>query len=357
LNYARVERLLRRHDGTVCGVGLRDESPGAHGRTVEALAPVVINATGAWADEVRGWVAGAPRLRPLRGSHLLFPGARLPLNCAVSFLHPTDGRPVFAVPWEGLTLLGTTDVDHAASLAAEPRISAAERDYLLDAAAHAFPTLSLSEDDVQATFAGVRPVVDTGQADPSRESREHVLWDEHGMLTVTGGKLTTFRLMARQALRAVRARLPSHPRLDTRQPLFRSASPAGELDSRLTPAQLGRLAGRLGEDAWALLEETPDEELEPIGPTPVLWAELRWAARAEAVCHLDDLLLRRTRLGLLLPEGGRAWRTRIRAVAQAELGWDDERWRREVEAYQRLWEEAYRPELDLTLAARERVLA
>jgi len=344
LNYARVERLLRRRDGTVCGVGLRDEAPETRGRTVEALAAVVINATGAWADEVRRLVAGPPRLRPLRGSHLLFPAARLPLQCAVSFLHPSDGRPVFAVPWEGLTLLGTTDVDHTAGLAGEPRISRAEQDYLLEAVAHAFPGMGLGEDDVQATFAGVRPVVDTGQADPSRESREHVLWEEHGLLTVAGGKLTTFRLMAHQALRAVRARLPGHPRVDPRQPLFETPPPDETFDPRLNPAQLGRLAGRLGRDIWPLLNEAGSDELEPIGPSPVLWAELRWAARAEAVCRLDDLLLRRTRLGLLLPEGGRACLPRIQAVVQPELGWSDERWRQEAEAYQRLWEQAYRRE-------------
>lgn len=344
LNYARAERLLQRRDGTVCGVGLRDEAPGAHGRTTEALAAAVINTTGAWADEVRRLVAGRPRLRPLRGSHLLFPNARLPLTRAVSFLHPADGRPVFAVPWEGLTLLGTTDVDHTADLEREPRTSRAEQDYLLEAAAHAFPGLGLSGDDIQATFAGVRPVVDTGQANPSRESREHVVWDEQGLLTVAGGKLTTFRLMAHLALRAIRARLPGHPRLDTRQPLFARTPPAMELDTRLDPAQVGRLAGRLGGEAWTLLEEARPEEVRPVGGTPVLWAELRWAAQAEAVCQLDDLLLRRTRLGLLLPEGGRGWLPRIRAVAQAELGWGDARWQQEAEAYQQLWEQAYQPE-------------
>jgi glycerol-3-phosphate dehydrogenase len=343
LNYVRAERLLRRRGGAVCGVGLRDEAPGARGRTIEALAPVVINTTGVWADEVRRLVGGPPRLRHLRGSHLLFPAARLPLECAVSFLHPADHRPVFAVPWEGLTLFGTTDVDHADDLWREPHISPSEFDYLLEGAAHAFPGLGLDVGSVQATFAGVRPVVDTGQADPSRESREHVLWTEHGLLTVTGGKLTTFRLMAHQALRAVRARLPGRPVLDARQPMLDAPPPAEALGRALDPAAAVRLAGRLGAEALKLLAAADPADLEPVAHTPVLWGEVRWAARAEGVCRLDDLLLRRTRLGLLLPEGGRGCLPRLRAVAQPELGWSDARWQQEVEAYAHLWEQAHGP--------------
>src|SRR5512142_1880015 len=110
LNYARVDSLLRTRDGRVCGVALRDTS-GEVERQTEVLAKVVVNATGAWADELRGNLQQRPRLRPLRGSHLVFPFQRLPLTRAVSFLHPRDGRPVFALPWEGVTLFGTTDVD------------------------------------------------------------------------------------------------------------------------------------------------------------------------------------------------------------------------------------------------------
>ena len=90
------------------------------------LAPVVINATGAWADDLRAQVGGPRRLRRLRGSHLVFPFSRLPLTRAVSVLHPATGRPVFAVPWEGVTLIGTTDVDHTQASMSEPAIDAAE---------------------------------------------------------------------------------------------------------------------------------------------------------------------------------------------------------------------------------------
>ena len=157
-------------------------------------AAAVVNATGAWADRLRGEVGGRPRIRPLRGSHLLFPAWRFPAAQAVTFRHPLDGRPLFAYPWEGLTLLGTTDLDHPAPLDEEPSIAAAEAAYLLEGARAAFPSLSLTARDAVSSFAGVRPVIGTGKARPSEESRDHVLWEEAGLLTVTGGKLTTFRL-------------------------------------------------------------------------------------------------------------------------------------------------------------------
>ena len=112
LNYARVESLLRRRDGRVCGVQVHDA---AGDRSAEVQASVVINATGAWADNLRSHVGKGPRLRHLRGSHLIFPREKLPVNKVISFLHPADRRPVFAFPWEGVTLVGTTDVDHTSS--------------------------------------------------------------------------------------------------------------------------------------------------------------------------------------------------------------------------------------------------
>jgi glycerol-3-phosphate dehydrogenase len=208
LNYTRVESLFHNKAGQVCGVIARDTS-GETERTAEARARVVINATGAWADTLRSQVGKTPRLRPLRGSHLVIPFERLPLTRAVSFLHPQDRRPVFAIPWEGVIVFGTTDADHKTSLQSDPSISGDEFEYLLHALQHVFPGQELISRDVTATFSGLRPVVNTGKADPSKESREHAIWDEAGLLTVSGGKLTTFRLMARDALNAVRQRLGS----------------------------------------------------------------------------------------------------------------------------------------------------
>mgnify|MGYP001565225216 CR=1 FL=1 len=337
LNYARVEGLLRNNRGQVRGVVLQDL---VADREAEPQAAAIINASGAWADDLRACLGRSCRLRHLRGSHLILSAARLPLRRAVSFLHPADRRPVFALPWEGVTLFGTTDVDHGSIVETDPSISSAEVEYLLEGLRFAFPGLALRPEDVQATLAGVRAVVDTGRADPSKESREHVLWNENGLLTVTGGKLTTFRLMAQAALRAARRQLPNRPGLRRSQRMLNVVNDA-DLTDNLDPALRLRLLGRYGADAPELLRAAAPDELMPIGDSLALWAELRWAARAEGVVHLDDLLLRRVRLGLLLPNGGLDFIERIRPIAQPELGWSDEQWRRELETYRHLWRQCY----------------
>ncbi|PWH12961.1 MAG: FAD-dependent oxidoreductase [Anaerolineae bacterium] len=341
INYCRAIELLRRQDGRVCGVAVRDEASQQDGRTAEIQAKVVINACGAWADELRAQVGGKRRLRKLRGSHLILPRNRLPIQRAVTFLHPRDRRPVFALPWEGVTLFGTTDVDHREALSVDASISPTEIDYLLSALQDVFPALQLSAADIQATFAGVRAVVDTGKVDPSKESREHVLWLENGLLTVSGGKLTTFRLMAHDALRAVSALLPAPRTYSVRQRVLNEAALSLLSETNLPAATRLRLLGRYGVRAVQVLNCAKAGELEPIAATPSLWAELRWAARAEAVFHLDDLLLRRVRLGLSLPQGGMSWIERIRATVQDELAWSDARWEAEVSAYQDLWKTCY----------------
>ncbi|MBE2202695.1 MAG: glycerol-3-phosphate dehydrogenase/oxidase [Anaerolinea sp.] len=333
LNYATAERLLRDENGRATGLHLRDM---ANGREADVFAQVVINATGAWADGLRAQVGGAARIRPLRGSHLVFPGWRLPVAQAVSFLHPLDQRPVMIFPWEGVTLVGTTDVDHQQALTEEPGISPQEVAYLLAAVAAQFPALAVTLDDVIATFAGVRPVIGTGKEDPSQESRDHVVWSEDGLLTVTGGKMTTFRLIALDALRAVRPFLPHMPAIVHHAPVLDVIDPSLPEMATVDPSLRRRLLGRYGADAPYLVAAAQPDELHSIAHTKTVWAELRWAARAEGVVHLEDLLLRRTRLGILLPEGAAALLPRIRAICQPELGWDDARWAAEEQAYRQL---------------------
>jgi glycerol-3-phosphate dehydrogenase len=342
LNYARVEGLFQ-SGGQVRGVKLRDLAPGAAGRTAEVRAGVVINATGAWADELRSRIGMTGRLRKLRGSHLVFPYEKLPLTRAVTFLHPRDGRPVFVIPWEGVTFIGTSDVDHDLELQTDVRISAEEVEYFLDALAFAFPDLGLGAQDMIATYSGVRAVVDTGKADPSKESREYVLWSENGLLTVSGGKLTTFRLMAHSALRQARRLLPRHTRPQREMRVLDVLPTDLTFCEDLEASQRLRIMGRYGNQACNLVAAAQTGELEAIPPLPALWAELRWAARSEGVVHLDDLLLRRLRLGLLLPNGGLDYIDRIRAIAQGELGWDDARWSEEVDRYRQIWESFYSP--------------
>jgi glycerol-3-phosphate dehydrogenase len=341
LNYTAADELLRdgtKHTSPVVGVRLRDQ---VTGRAVDVFSRVVINATGAWADRLREQVGGQPCIRPLRGSHLIFPTWRLPVAQAVSFLHPVDRRPVFIFPWEGITLVGTTDVDHYQPLDDEPHISPEEVAYLMAAVEAQFPSLHLGLEDLISTFAGVRPVIGMGKADPSKESRDHVVWDEHGLLTVTGGKLTTFRLIALDAIRAVRHRLPDLPPLDNEVPVLNPVQVDLPGAESLDEDARRRLLGRYGADAPAVVEAARPKDLELVPGTQTLWAELRWAAQAEGIVHLDDLLLRRVRLGHLLPRGGEALLSQIRTICQPELRWDDVRWEEEEAAYLDLWRTCY----------------
>ncbi len=330
LNYVAATGLIR-ESGTVVGVRLRDQ---VGGREAALRATVVINATGVWVDTLRREVDAAAKMRPLRGSHLVFAGWRFPVAQGISFVHPSDGRPVFVVPWEGATIIGTTDLDHAEALEAEPTISLAELHYLMAAVTSQFPALNLSLDDIISTWSGVRPVVGTGASEPSQELRDHVVWDEHGLLTVTGGKLTTFRLIALDALRAIAHRLPTMRPLEAAAPVL--DAPSADLDAPLDATARQRLLGRYGAEAAALVAAAQPDELAPIPGTPTLWAELRWAARHEAVVQLADLLLRRVRIGLLLPNGGAEMLPAIRQICQPELGWDDARWEQEAAAYREL---------------------
>ena len=337
VNYLAVRSLLR-EQGRVDGALLRDALDGTE-HVVRAQ--LVISATGAWADGLRGQLGAAPRLRPLRGSHLLLPAWRLPLAQAVSLMHPQDGRPVFAYPWEGVTLVGTTDTDHGEGLEREASITRGEMEYLLAALRWQFPALGLDESDVIATFSGVRPVIGGGALDPSQEGREHALWLEDGLLTVAGGKLTTFRAIALGALRMAAPQLP-HWRGDWRKrPVFAASAPLSGAALALDGAQQVRLLGRHGSAAQALCDAARDGELAMIAGTQTLWAQLRWGARAEDVRHLDDLLLRRTRLGLQLAGGALAILPRVRAICQGELGWDDARWEQEQTRYLALWRRHY----------------
>jgi len=195
-------------------------------------------------------------------------------------------------------------------------------------------------EDVISTFAGVRPVIGSGKENPSEESRDHVIWEEEGLLTVTGGKLTTFRLVALEVLAKAR-RMTEIPAVDSDMRVLDDVDIDLAINEDLTESTNRRLFGRYGADAPALLAAAHAGELEVIPGTTILWAELRWAARAEGVVHLDDLLLRRVRVGLMTKDGARAHLPRIRAICQEELGWDDRRWEVETAAYGSLWECCY----------------
>ncbi len=338
LNYCAAESLMFGDHGRINGVVLQDL---VKGRSAEVHSRLVVNASGVWSDELRGDLGGKPLLRPSRGSHLVFPAWRLPVAQAITLLHPRDKRPVFVLPWEGVTVAGTTDLDHDQPLNEEPHMTALELDYLMAALQARFRSLGLLPGDAIASFAGVRPLVSSDSGDPSKVSRAHSIREEKGMLTIAGGKLTTFRTMALDALRAARRLLPDLPTVSADAQMF---DPLGDgpLDGAvITPGAQLRLKGYYGAEAGKLMASARLGELELIPETPCLWAELRWAARHEGVVHLEDLLLRRVRIGLLLPDGGMDLLPQVRGIVQDELGWDDARWGEEVAAYTRLWKSVY----------------
>jgi glycerol-3-phosphate dehydrogenase len=321
---------LREREGRCVGVSLRDAIT-AEQRDIDGA--VVINATGVWASQLPGAPAGAPQLRPLRGSHLLLAQTRLPLRNAISWLHPLDGRPIFAHPWEGAVVFGTTDLDHPDALD-KPRISADEVSYLMEALRRQFPRLNLGPQDVLSSYAGIRPVVDSGKANPSAESRESALWASPGLVNVTGGKLTTFRTTAREALVAAAKEVP----------MLQPGADAAVFANAGTASVPQRLSGRYGDlVAQQIVTQAPADEREAIAGTPYSWAELRWSARHEWVVTLQDLMMRRTRLGLVAANGAAEQLPRILAICRQELGWDEVRCARERNAYLDDWRAQHAP--------------
>ena len=294
LNYARAEQLLISARGQVCGVVLRDRAQGEDGRTAEVQARAVVNAAGPWCDGLRAKQGGKPLLREKSGSHLFLSLERLSLAGGIALPHPRDGRELRFIPWEGVVAVGATDQDYyLPEDVAEPAVSAQEVEYLLEGLAYAFPGLELGIRDVIAGHAGVMVLAEGGG----------LVLDESGLVTAAGGMLATFRVTAAQALNLLRERLPGLRPFEPGQAVLEMP---GEMpySGVLDPAEWSYLAGRYGRELPGLLAATPPEELTPIYPhLPFLWAELRWAARDGAVVHLDDLLLRRLRLGLCAAQG------------------------------------------------------
>jgi glycerol-3-phosphate dehydrogenase len=337
INYVQAKNLIKEGD-EIKGAVLMNLITGQQS---ESYARVVINATGAWADILRKQAGGTDHIRPLRGSHLIFPSWRLPVAQAISFLHPFDRRPVFIFPWENVTLVGTTDVDHSPELQLEPKISPHEVAYLMAAVEYQFPSLAITLSDIISTYAGVRPVIGCGKLNPSDESREHIIWEENGLFTITGGKLTTFRLIGLDVLQAIRDRLPEMPELDHHMPVLNQVDYQIPECKGLSDKCRRRLLGRFGSDTQPMVKSAHSGEMNTIPGSNYLWAELRWAARAEGVSHLDDLLLRRTRLGQILPKGAESILPKVKSICLEELGWSENRWNQEQFDYQTLWGECY----------------
>ena len=344
MNYVHAKDLLKAdsadNSGQVRGLVVEDVASLDGGQSSEQLqlnASVVINATGAWADRLRSEVIDEKRIRPLRGSHLIFSRRQLPVEAALTLFHPEDKRPVFIFPWEGATLIGTTDFDHRDDLDNEASITQVEVEYLMRILHDYFPDSRLAVEDIISSYSGIRPVIgsDTNK-DPSKERRDTAVWAEQGLVTVSGGKLTTFRLTAIDALNAAQAWL------EQREPAENGDQVFTVPDSQATRGSwLSRMSGRYGNNAIHLLANAHEGEQDLIGETEFCLAECRWAAEHESVVHLDDILLRRTRLGLLLKNGAEELFPSVEEICRQVLGWDNIKWQQEVSRYRVIWRQHY----------------
>jgi glycerol-3-phosphate dehydrogenase len=316
------------------------------GERMEVRAEHVVNATGVWADQIRPEVIDeedVPRIAPSRGTHILLDQADLPMGSAACVVPAGAGRAIFSLPWYGRTLIGTTDNDFEGDIAA-PRPGADDVEYLLEAANNFFGT-SLTDSDIVGAYAGVRPLISSGDPRKSVDiSRKAELYEtSSGMLTITGGKLTTWRRMAKDTVDRLVLRAGRDAACHTAEiPLGMEARPGDlEAPSEVGEEALAQLAFRYGHAARKVLDlarERP-ELAEPIVPgRPDLMAEAVIAARHEQARTLADVLLRRTRLGLLAaPQLRGADSVRpLAAVLGGELGWSEG----EVAAAAEAWPEA-----------------
>jgi len=323
------------------GVIARD---GVSGEQLLVRATHVVNATGVWADRLRGDElhdeTELPRIRPSRGTHITVPTELVPLR-AGAIVPAGGGRTIFALPWLGRTLIGTTDNDYEGQLAhvAVPR---EDVDYLL-AATNEFFASELTASDISGAFAGVRPLISTGDAKTSVDiSRRAELFEtSSGMITITGGKLTTFRRMAKMTVDRIVERDALDAPCRTHEIPLGAPVEAASLPrvGGLEPPAYEALAARYGHAATAVLALAAGEPrlARPIvDGFPDLLAEAVQAVRVEQARGIADVLFRRTRLALLA--GGELVRDsaslrELTAVLGDELGWDGARRAAETERF------------------------
>jgi glycerol-3-phosphate dehydrogenase len=333
---------LVEEDGRARGAHVRDAETG---EAFPVHADAVVNATGVWADRIRPGElhdeAEVPVIRPSRGTHVILPSERLPVTVGAIVPAP-DGRTIFVLPWLGQTLIGTTDNDYDGDI---DHVKPAESDvaYLL-AATSAFFGTELSESDVAGAYAGVRPLISTGDPKKSVDiSRKAELYEtSSGMVTITGGKLTTWRRMAKMTVdRLVERDGRDAPCRTGEIPL---GMPVAALDlprvEGVEEDAYEQLAGRYGYAAHEVLGVAGErgELAQPILPgMPDLLAEAAFSARREQARSVADVLLRRTRLGLTAARGllatGEQAPERVARALGAELGWDELRTAQEAERF------------------------
>jgi glycerol-3-phosphate dehydrogenase len=352
VNHAAVTAIVKDGSGRVAGavVDAGGGAGGGTGRQIEVRARTVINATGVWADDVRALDEGTHphSIRPAKGIHIVVPWHKLRNDIAAVVPVRQDRRSVFVVPWltpgangdqggvmdggagdDRVTYVGTTDTDYDGDVD-DPQCTPADVAYLLDAINHAISE-PIEVSDVLGTWAGLRPLVrDASNSRTADLSRRHrVFASASGMITVTGGKLTTYREMAEDAVdAAVRAMASTGEALPRRARRSRTRSLAlrGAAGWREASKRDAHLGGRYGGEAAvieAMIAADPTTA-EPLVPgLPYRRAEALYAARYEMATTVDDVLSRRTRSRLLGRDATAAAADDVAALLASELGWSE----------------------------------
>ena len=338
---ATAESLVE-EGGRVVGARICD---GLTGETHEVRARAVVDATGVWgADPAAPLSGGSTRLLPSRGAHLVVPRSRIQSDVGLTIRVP--GKVVFLVPWPHFWLVGTTDAPYSGPID-RPTAGADEVDELLGAVNHVLD-VDLNRADVVGTYAGLRPLIAPSAGSTITASREHrVVVERNGLVRVSGGKYTTYRLMAEQtidaALGLLGERAAARPGRTTTRRLV-GAADRPELDriaatvagsASLAPAVAARLVARHGTEASEVVALGRETGLlgRLVAGEDHLEVEVAWAARHELALSIDDVLARRMRIVHELPDRAAGIAPRVAAILGAELGWDEARQGLEVETF------------------------
>ena len=347
LNHASVRSLVI-EEGKARGALVVDHLTG---QELTVRAQVLVNATGPWSDEIRKLDAtrDAPSVRGSKGVHIAVPRERLGNREALTLLSPVDGRVMFVLPADTHAIIGTTE---SATRAHPAQVRASEKDveYLLASANAFFPRAKLTRDDVVSAWAGIRPLVAKGYADDGNAgsaSREHAIdFSPTGVIAISGGKLTTYRVMARDVVDAVERQLSISRR---KSPTDTLPLPGGEMASFEAELQaavaavgqaevarhLVRAYGNRWRQVWSLTQEEASLA-QPLAPgLPYLRAEAAYGVSHELVHTLADLLIRRLKVAFETKDLGAQAARAAAEVMAPRLGWDAEQTRLQLEAYGR----------------------
>lgn len=348
INHAAVLALITR-DGVASGARIRDA---LGNRTIEVGARIIVNAAGPWSDDLRrldeGSASERPAVRGSKGVHIAVPRQRIDNHGALTLLSPSDGRVMFVLPGDGQTIVGTTDTfTHATP--DEVRASEADVTYLLEAANNFFPAARLAREDVISAWAGIRPLIaGTAEgADPDDASREHAIaTSAHGMVSITGGKLTTYRVMAAEVVDAAVARLGAAA--GRRSPTRDVPLPGGDLafiDDAIAAATrisgdeaLARHLVRAYGSRWSAVADeiaAPGGAERIAGGLPYTIGEMRYAVRHEMALTLADLLIRRTHIAFETRDHGLASASPVAGAVAGLLRWDADAITVAIQAYGR----------------------